>query len=88
LCGHQHLEAAVVQDYQIRDIYSALKTTEAKILRYTVQAREIEINSSSNFLIRLGLGGPEGYYGNGLAVPHFGIVQYNPKKVILFTVNP
>jgi hypothetical protein len=35
----------------------------------------------------LGLGGPEGYYGNGFGQIHFGIIQYNPKKVILFTVT-
>jgi len=37
-------------------------------------------------LIRIGLGGPEGYYETG-TTPHFGIVQYNPKKVILFGID-
>ena len=30
--------------------------------------------------------GPEGYYGTGTTIPHFGIVSYNPKKVVLFGI--
>jgi len=37
-------------------------------------------------LVRVGLAGPEGYYGTGSTTPHFGIVQYNPKKVVLFGI--
>lgn len=88
LCGHQHLEAAIMEDDQTHEIYSGLRPTRQKISDHTLDAREIEINPSSNYLVRLGLGGPEGYYGNGSTVPHFAIVQYNPKKVILFTANP
>ena len=88
LCGHQHLEAAMVQDSHIHEIYSALRPTKEKILDHILDTREIEINPSSNYLIRLGLGGPEGYYRNGSTVPHFAIVEYNPKKVVLFTINP
>ena len=88
MCGHQHLEAAIIEDDQVHEIYSALKPTKEKTSDHTLEAREIEINPVSNYLIRLGLGGPQGYYGNSPTVPHFAIVQYNPKKVILFTVNP
>jgi len=88
LCGHQHLEAAIIEDDQIHEIYSSLRPTKEKTSDHTLEAREIEINPVSNYLIRLGLGGPQGYYGNSPTVPHFAIVQYNPKKVILFTVNP
>jgi hypothetical protein len=31
-------------------------------------------------LIKVGLGGPEGYYGTGEANSHFGIIQDDPKK--------
>ncbi len=88
LCGHQHTEAAITQDRDIKEIFSSLKTRQEKLSGFELEKREIEIEKSNNYLIRLGLGGPEGYYGVGSPTPHFGIVQYNPKKVILFTVNP
>jgi len=87
LCGHQHEEAVLVQNEQIHDIFSKLKVTREKISDLILEKKEIEIDKSSNYLIRLGLGGPSGYYGVGTPKPHFGIVQYNPKKVTLFTVE-
>jgi predicted phosphodiesterase len=87
LCGHQHEETALVQDGQIREIYSSLKVQQEKTPTYRVEKREIEINPSHNYIIRLGLGGPAGKYGGGHADPHFGIIQHDPNKVILFTVK-
>lgn len=88
LCGHEHVETALIQDGEIHEIYHTLKVTQEKTSTYDIQKREIEINASYDYLIRLGLGGPSGAYGGGYEKPHFGIVQYDPKKVILFTVNP
>jgi len=89
LCGHQHLEAAITEDDgQIHEIYSTLKPTRERISGHTLESREIKTSPSSNYLVRLGLGGPEGYYGNGSTVPHFAILQYDPNKVVLFSVNP
>jgi predicted phosphodiesterase len=88
LCGHQHQETVIEQDGQINEIYSRLELKKEKVNGKILERREIKINQSNNYIIRLGLGGPEGYYGKGKTVPHFGIVQYDPKKVILFTVNP
>jgi len=87
LCGHQHEEAVLVQNEQIHDIFSKLKITHEKVSDFALEKKEIEIDKSNNYLIRLGLGGPSGYYGVGAPEPHFGIVQYNPKKVTLFTVK-
>lgn len=86
LCGHQHTEEAIIQDGTIHHIYPSLKPRKEKIAGHILEAKEIVIDSSSNYLIRLGLGGPEGYYGVGTPYPHFAIVQYDPKKVTLFTV--
>lgn len=89
LCGHQHMEAAIShQDGKTKDIYSGLKPKQEKISDHVVESKEIEIQNNTDYFIRLGLGGPAGYYGVGKSVPHFGIIQYNPKKVILFNVNP
>lgn len=87
LCGHQHKEAALVQNDHVKEIFSSLKPTTEKASKFTLEKREIEIEKSNNYLIRLGLGGPSGYYGVGSPNPHFGIIQYNPKKVTLFTVQ-
>lgn len=87
LCGHQHQETVIEQDGKIRDIYPTLKLEKEKVNGKILERREVNINPSNNYIIRLGLGGPEGYYGTGKSVPHFGIIQNNPKKVILFTLN-
>ena len=89
LCGHQHMEAAISsQDGKVQEIYSNLKPKQEKIGDSILERKEIEIQSKTDYFIRLGMGGPAGYYGVGKSVPHFGIIQYNPKKVILFNVNP
>ena len=90
LCGHQHLETVLVQDENsyIREVYSDLHPEKEKISKFILESRAIEIDPSYNYLIRIGLGGPEGYYGIGMSVPHFAIIQYRPQKVILFTINP
>ena len=88
LCGHQHIEAALKEDnYGIKEILSSTKSQTEKIANFVLQKKEIDIENNCNYLIRLGLGGPEGYYGIGNANPQFGIIQYNPKKIILFNIN-
>lgn len=87
LCGHQHTEAAMIQNTTIKDIFSSLDITKEKLLGFVLYKKEIEIEPSNNYFIRFGLAGPEGYYGIGSPKPHFGIIQYEPKKVILFAVE-
>lgn len=88
LCGHQHMEAALRQDKDgIKEILSTTKPQIERLSKFVLEKKEFVIDSTCNYLIRLGLGGPEGYYGVGDAKPHFGIVQFNPKKVILFNIN-
>ncbi len=88
LCGHQHTEAALKQNKEgIQEIFSKIKLRTEILSNFMVEKKEIQIESASNYLIRVGLAGPEGYHGIGAAKPHFGIVQYNPKKIILFGIN-
>lgn len=87
LCGHQHMEAAIQQHQgQIKNIWPYRSQTE-KISSHILKKRDIPIQKSGNYLIRLGLGGPQGYYGGGFAKPHFGIIQDDPKKVVLFELE-
>jgi hypothetical protein len=83
------MEAAISsQDCIVQEIYSNLKPKQEKIGDSILERREVEIQGKTDYFIRLGMGGPAGYYGVGKSIPHFGIIQYNPKKVILFNVNP
>jgi len=87
LCGHQHMETALKQNKEgIQEILSKIKLQTEKLSNFIVEKKEIQIESCSNYLIRVGLGGPEGYHGIGAAKSHFGIIQHNPKKVILFEI--
>ncbi len=86
LCGHQHTEAAIRQEKnQITNIWSFQHTTQ-KIDSRILKKREFPIGEGSNYLFRLGLGGPQGYYGDGYAKPHFATIQDDPKKVVLFAI--
>jgi len=88
LCGHQHVESALTQNKDgIKEILSKSELQTEKLSNFMVEKKEILIKSDNSYLIRLGLGGSEGYYGTGDAKPHFGIVQDNPKKIILFGIN-
>jgi predicted phosphodiesterase len=87
LCGHQHIEAAIRQrGEEITNIWSFQHTTE-KIASHLLQKHEIPIEKNSNYLIRMGLGGPQGHHTGALAVPHFGIIQDSPRKVSLFSIE-
>jgi len=89
LCGHEHIEAALTQNKNgIQEILSKTTLQIERLSNFIVEKKEILIESDNSYLIRVGLGGPEGYYGAGEAKPHFGIVQEDPKKIILFGINP
>lgn len=84
LCGHQHMEAAIQQtENEITNIWPFQSTTE-KIESFVMQKREFDIDKNRNYLFRVGLGGPQGQHNGGFARPHFGLIQHDPKKVILF----
>jgi len=88
LCGHQHIEAALKQNKDgIQEILSKTKLQTERLSNFIVEKKEILIESGNSYLIQVGLGGPEGYYGAGEAKPHFGIVQDDQKKIILFGIN-
>ena len=87
LCGHQHQEEAVMQDGEIHRIYPSLKPLKEKISGRILERKEIEIEPSHNYLIRLGIGGPAGHYVPNAESPHFALVQQEPRKVILFTIR-
>lgn len=87
LCGHQHMEAAIRQSKsEITNVLPFRYETE-KLDKYVLRKRQILIEKNCNYLVRVGLGGPQGYYGGGFARPHFGIIQDDPKTVVLFELE-
>jgi len=87
ICGHQHIEAVYMEDNEgIHDILSTIPNEPERISKFLLEKREIKIETSCNYLIRLGIGGPQGDHPEEHSHPHFAIIQNNPKKVFLFTV--
>jgi hypothetical protein len=87
LCGHQHVEAAIRQEGdEIANMWSFAHQTE-KIASCVLRKHEFPISPDCNYLIRVGLGGPQGHHNGGFAKPHFAIIEDNPKKVVLFGVE-
>jgi len=88
LCGHQHIEAAIKQGKQgISEVLSSLSSTIEKFPDFVLEKKEIPIEAENNYLIRVGLGGSGVYSTNSSIIAQFAIMQYNPKKIILMTIN-
>lgn len=87
LCGHQHQEEAIMQDGGIHHIYPSLRPIKEKISGKILERREIVVEPSRNYFIRLGIGGPEGHYVKNSDIPHFAIIQHDPRRVILFGIH-
>lgn len=86
-CGHQHMEGIIEQyDNQITNLLPKTKSNKEKISDNLLEVREIPIEPDKNYIIRVGLGGPQGYYGTGHSRPHFGIADYDNKIVKLFSI--
>ena len=63
------METAIEQDDDsITNIYSKTEPKLDKIEKTVLESREFQIKDGKNYLIRLGLGGPEGYYDTGMAI--------------------
>lgn len=88
LCGHQHKEATLEKNgNNISDVLVKLRPKIEKLSDFTVEKKEISVQNENSYLIRMGLGGPEGYYGTGYANPHFGIIDHDQKKIVLFGIK-
>ena len=87
LCGHQHVEAALAHNKDgVQNILSETEILTEKMEDRVVEKRVISIEPGTSYLVRLGLGGPQGHYGTGEAIPHFGIIQDDQKKITLFGI--
>ena len=87
LCGHQHTEAVVRQDKNgIKDILAEIKRNIIRNDEYVLEKMEITIEKDTNYLIRIGLGGPQGSHAHKDDNPHFAVISHNPRNIILFSI--
>ena len=88
LCGHQHEEAVLEKNNnKISDLLLKSEPKLEKFDNFSLEKKEFQIKDDTSYLVRVGLGGPEGYYGTGDAKPHFGLIDYDQNKILLFTIN-
>lgn len=89
-CGHQHKEHAIeynCDNAKIKNILDATLTKKEKIEDMILNRKEIMLQPKKRYIFRVGMAGPQGYYGKGHTRPHFGFVDYDSNIVRLFSVN-
>jgi hypothetical protein len=63
VCGHEHAEAAFAErDGRVEDILFGLETVAFGAGGRKVEEKRIALHDDTNYLVRLGLAGPAGYY--------------------------
>lgn len=63
VCGHEHTEAAFIQcGDRIEDVLLCLECDSFEASGRKVEEKKLIINENSNYLVRLGIAGPAGYY--------------------------
>lgn len=88
-CGHQHTEA-IYRNKGIkteRVLVEHMRVRKENLGRYEVQVRELEREQNINYLIRVGIGGPVGYYKRyRWNKTHFGLLwgEKEEQKIGLF----
>lgn len=86
-CGHQHIEGLIQYEYnKTRNLLPHIQSETEKIAGRTLNKRELSINPEKSYIVRVGMAGPEGYYGKGLTKPHFCIADYDQKVIRLFSI--
>ena len=73
LCGHEHEEAAYSD--RIGDFLATMHTHRRRFAGYELRSRWVERDRGTNYLVRVGIAGPEGYRKSlGLSRAHFGLM--------------
>jgi hypothetical protein len=88
-CGHQHTEIAYRNMGMKTELIleKDMKVRSEDLAGYVVQVKEFERKQNMNYLIRIGIAGPAGYYRRyGWNKTHFGLVwkEKGMQKVGLF----
>lgn len=87
LCGHQHTEAVIGQKgKEITNLWRFGYQTE-RMSSFTLRKQEFSLEDDQNYIVRVGLGGPQGHHTGSPANPHFAILQDDPRKAVLFEIE-
>ncbi len=87
-CGHQHKEAIYEESNgNVENLLKKIPSTNEKISNTILQSRKISIKKDKNYLIRIGLSGPEGSHNSVNISPHFGIFNKMNNEVFLFNFS-
>ncbi len=74
-CGHNHKEAAYVENKgNIDDVLHRMDSEEISLNGYKIREKRLPISDDSNYLIRLGIAGPEGFLQYGWDTCYFGVL--------------
>lgn len=88
LCGHQHEEAAYLQKgHVIEDILKTLESRFVKINGRIFEEKRLPVKSKTNYLVRVGMAGPEGYRSYGFEERSFAVLSRNDRRRILYLLN-
>lgn len=88
ICGHDHDETAYRQKGGAIDyILPGLRRSVLAIGDRHVEEKKLAIEEDANYLVRLGLAGPEGYGGYGRDRCYFGVYAEEDEKRALYMLN-
>ncbi|BAI61006.1 conserved hypothetical protein [Methanocella paludicola SANAE] len=74
-CGHNHKEAAFVQkNGEVEDVLNKLDSEEISLNGHKIKEKRLPINDDTNYLVRLGIAGPEGFLQYGWDTCYFGVL--------------
>lgn len=75
VCGHNHKEAAFVQkNGNVEDVLHLLDKEEISLNSHKIREKRLPISDDSNYLVRLGIAGPEGFLQYGWDTCYFGVL--------------
>ncbi len=82
-CGHQHTEIVYINKNIKTELISEerMKVTNEKLAGHVVHVKELERERTANYLIRVGIAGPAGYYRRYKRnKTHFGLLWWEEGK--------
>lgn len=88
VCGHQHEEAAYIQKRnKIEEISKKLESRSVEINGRIFQEKKLPMRSDTNYLVRVGMAGPEGYRRYGYNESRFAVLSKNDHRQIIYQLG-
>jgi hypothetical protein len=88
ICGHQHEEAAYLQKGSVvEDILKTLEIRSVNINGLIFEEKKLPVKSKTNYLVRVGMAGPEGYRSCGFEESSFAVLSRNGRQRFLYLLN-